>query len=50
MKKPKKFKDELTRRDSKRIEKKLGKQRKRKLNPSDNRRPKYHNTYLTEEE
>jgi len=50
MKKHKKFKDEFTRRDSKRLEKKLSKQRKKKLKPSDNQHPKYPITYLKEEE
>ena len=50
MKKLKKFKDELTRRDSKRLEKKMSKQKKKKLKPSDNQQPKYRITYLTEEE
>ena len=50
MKKHKKFKDEFTRRDPKRLEKKLSKQRKKKLKPSDNQDSKYPINYLKEEE
>ncbi|NNE16559.1 MAG: hypothetical protein HKO66_16110 [Saprospiraceae bacterium] len=49
MKKHKKFKDEISKRDSKRIEKKP-KHKKGKLNPTDKQQPKYKNNYLNEEE
>ena len=49
MKKHIKLKDEFTKRDSKRIEKKGAKHKKGKLNPSDNRPLKYRKTYLSEE-
>lgn len=50
MKKHRKFKDELTRHDSKRIGDKLPKRKKKKLKPFQNRQLKYRNTYKNEEE
>lgn len=50
MKKHKKFKDEFSKRDSKRIEKKTINHKKGKLKPLDNQPPKYVNNYLNEEE
>ena len=50
MKKYKKLKDELTKKDSKRIEKRSTKHKKARLNPSDNRPPKYRIYYINEEE
>ncbi len=50
MKKHKKFKDEFTRRDSKRIEKKMSKKGKKKLKPFQNRRTEYRDNYPDEEE
>ena len=49
MKKHKKFKDEFSNRDSKRIQKNP-KQKKKYLNPSDSKAPKYKLNYLNEEE
>jgi len=51
MKKVKKLKDELSRKDSKRIEKKpFSQKKKKKLNPEDSNPPKYRHTYLNDEE
>ena len=50
MKKHKKFKDEFTKRDSKRVGKKTTKTKRKNLNPNENRPPKYRNDYLNEEE
>jgi len=50
MKKLKKMKDEFTKQDSKRIEKRTFKSKKKKLNPSSSRPPKYRYSYLNEEE
>jgi hypothetical protein len=50
MKKHKKFKDEHTRQDSKRIEKKKSIHKKKKLTPFQSRQMKYRNTYINEEE
>ena len=50
MEKPKKLKDELTKRDAKRTEKRASKIKKKKLDPSTSRPPKYKHNYLNEEE
>ena len=50
MKKLKKFKDDLTKHDSKRFDKKFLKQRKKKLKPAVNQHLKYRNIYLNLEE
>ncbi len=50
MKKLKKFKDQDSKRDSKRLEKKNTKKRKPRFTPDENRPPKYRHHYLNEEE
>jgi hypothetical protein len=50
MKKHKKLKDEFSKKDSKRTEKKFSGTKKKKLNPADSRPPKYKHSYFNEEE
>lgn len=50
MKKIKKFKDEFSKRDSKRIPKRSSKPKKGKLEIYSKRKPKYRQSYINEEE
>ncbi len=50
MKKVKKFKDELSKRDSKRVPKKTTGVKKTRLDPAKSRPPKYRHHFINEEE